>query len=113
MVRYYQLIEDDENKPLNTGDFPSPDVVSVAQFNAELVQIIQPIYDDICERGSKVSQRSATVTLKPSQTVRYYKLVENEHFVRYMFKCRQLQKVCLLSRSPIYRIPGEPVGRLS
>lgn len=46
--RYYQLVEDDENKPLNSGEPSLSHTVTVTELNEQLVRIIQPIYDNIC-----------------------------------------------------------------
>ncbi|GMT23894.1 hypothetical protein PFISCL1PPCAC_15191, partial [Pristionchus fissidentatus] len=78
--RYYQLTEDDENKPLNSGEPPLSHAVSVTELNEQLVRLIQPIYDNICiGRG----------------TVHYYRLTDNDDLLRYLMKCKQLQTVNL------------------
>ncbi|GMS95569.1 hypothetical protein PENTCL1PPCAC_17744 [Pristionchus entomophagus] len=87
--RYYQLVEDDENKPLNSGEPPLSHPVTVTELNEQLIRIIQPIYDNICVGKG---------------TVAYYRLTENDDLLRYLMKCKQLQTVNLSQSSPDERL---------
>ncbi|CAJ0930821.1 unnamed protein product, partial [Mesorhabditis belari] len=81
--RYYQLVEDDENKPLNAGQIggEADSVISVDEFNTKLVKIVQPIYDSILSDDK--------------QTIHYHRLVDNEHFNQYLSFIRDLSRVDL------------------
>uniref|UniRef100_A0A8R1URQ4 DEP domain-containing protein n=1 Tax=Pristionchus pacificus TaxID=54126 RepID=A0A8R1URQ4_PRIPA len=87
--RYYQLVEDDENKPLNSGEPSLSHTVTVTELNEQLVRIIQPIYDNICAGRGNIA---------------YYRLTETDDLLRYMMKCKQLQTVNLRDSSPDERL---------
>lgn len=57
--RYYQLVEDDENKPLNapsTGeDDGKKERVPVAECNEKFIRLLKPVYDEILTDENRVS----------------------------------------------------------
>lgn len=109
------MVEDDENKPLNSGLISTSGPESVAIVNQQLLQIIQPLYNEILADHNRVSfdqkleptrdycQKDTafcvkTTALKKSfQTICYYKLVENDMWLAYQEFSRHLQLVDLLS----------------
>ncbi|GMR47904.1 hypothetical protein PMAYCL1PPCAC_18099, partial [Pristionchus mayeri] len=87
--RYYQLVEDDENKPLNSGEPPLSQPVTVAELNEQFVRLIQPIYENICVGRGNVA---------------YYRLTENDDLLRYLMASKQLQTVNLRESTPDQRL---------
>ncbi|CAJ0574542.1 unnamed protein product, partial [Mesorhabditis spiculigera] len=92
--RYYQLVEDDENKPLNAGyigvDAHTDAAIGVEDYNNNLASIIQAIYDDILSEDKS--------------TVYYHKLVDNEHFNKFLSYIRDLSRVDLTTSTPDQRL---------
>ncbi|CAD6190671.1 unnamed protein product [Caenorhabditis auriculariae] len=81
--RYYQLVEDDENKPLNasgsTTSTSTDPLMTIAEYNEKLVQILQPIYDDIAVENNR--------------TILYQRLIDNDNFNRFQQFARELYRV--------------------
>lgn len=58
--RYYQLVEDDENKPLNAGedDGDKKQSFPVAECNEKFSKLLKPIFNDILTDDNQVSRTS-------------------------------------------------------
>uniref|UniRef100_A0A8R1DK33 DEP domain-containing protein n=1 Tax=Caenorhabditis japonica TaxID=281687 RepID=A0A8R1DK33_CAEJA len=92
--RYYQLVEDDENKPLNatvTNDTEEGrQLIPVAECNEKFVKFLKPVLDDILTDDQ--------------QSIIYGGLSINENFSRYLQFSRHLNNVTFEGSTPNDRL---------
>ncbi|CAI4227808.1 unnamed protein product [Auanema sp. JU1783] len=88
--RFYQLVEDDQNRPLNYGIPSKEDIMTVAEFNNSFVKIINPVLNDV------VSEDGITIN--------YQKLIDNDNYTRYLHFAKDLRNVDPSLSSPDERI---------
>uniref|UniRef100_A0A1I7TE21 DEP domain-containing protein n=1 Tax=Caenorhabditis tropicalis TaxID=1561998 RepID=A0A1I7TE21_9PELO len=82
--RYYQLVEDDENKPLNAvqkdeDDNENKQSIPVAEFNEKFSKLLKPVFKDILADHN--------------QSIIYGGLSTNENFIRYLQFSKELNQV--------------------
>ncbi|CAO4374507.1 unnamed protein product [Caenorhabditis nigoni] len=93
--RYYQLVEDDENKPLNAvqngedeeGKKPR---IPVAECNEKFTRLLKPVYSDILTDHN--------------QSIIYGGLSSNDNFTRYLQFARELNQVTFDDSTPDDRL---------
>ncbi|CAI5449896.1 unnamed protein product [Caenorhabditis angaria] len=85
--RYYQLVEDDENKPLNakSSDDENPEKMSVEECNNTLIKLLKPIYEKILSDDNT--------------SIIYQKLTNNDEFNRYLQFSKELNNLDLNNSS--------------
>ncbi|EGT40194.1 hypothetical protein CAEBREN_28181 [Caenorhabditis brenneri] len=93
--RYYQLVEDDENKPLNAvpkgeDEEEKKQSIPVAECNEKFIKLIKPIFNGILTDNN--------------QSIIYGGLSTNDNFIRYMQFARELNQVTFEGSTPDDRL---------
>ncbi|CAP22875.2 Protein CBG01762 [Caenorhabditis briggsae] len=93
--RYYQLVEDDENKPLNAvqngeDEEEKKPRIPVAKCNEKFTRLLKPVYSDILTDHN--------------QSIIYGGLSSNDNFTRYIQFARELNQVTFDDSTPDDRL---------